>query len=133
MRNFAFVIATAAALVVGPALQARERLTPEQKLAELLVGREAGTAVDCINLSETSDVQVIDKTAVVYGSGRVIYVNRPRNPDDLNSDDILVTKLHIAQLCKLDVVQLRGRTSHTFSGFVTLENFVPYHRVARKE
>ena len=67
----------------------RDKLTGEQQLAKLLDGREAGKPVDCIPLF-TGDNQttVIDKTAIVYGWGSVIYVNRPTNADSLNSGQI---------------------------------------------
>ena len=131
MRKLALVLAAGAALLTGPALQARERLTGEQQLAKLLEGREAGTPVSCIPLSNTSESRIIDKTAIVYDSGRTIYVNRPRYPDSLDDDDIMVTEIHGSQLCRLDTVRLHDRSGFWFSGFVGLEDFVPYRRVAR--
>ena len=131
MRKLALVLAAGAALLAGPALQAKERLTGEQQLAKLLEGREAGQPVSCIPLSSTSDSRIIDKTAIVYDSGRTIYVNRPRYPDSLDSDDIMVTVLHTSQLCRLDTVKLHDRSGFFFTGFVGLEDFVPYRRVDR--
>jgi hypothetical protein len=123
---------SAAALIAGAgvAQAASPKLTGEAKLAKLLDGRVAGEPVNCINQSDQDDVQVIDKTALVYGSGRTIYVNRPRNARDLDSNDVLVTRLHTSQLCQIDAVTLHDRSSHMFSGFVTLEQFVPYRRTA---
>ena len=131
MRKLALVLAAGAALLSGPALQAKERLTGEQQLAKLLEGREAGQPVSCIPLSSTSDSRIIDKTAIVYDSGRTIYVNRPRYPDSLDSDDIMVTVLHTSELCRLDTVKLHDRSGFFFTGFVGLEDFVPYRRVER--
>jgi hypothetical protein len=129
-----FLKATGATIALGAlaatgALEARPRLTGEAELARLLEGRVAGRPMDCLMLTQTDDVRIIDKTALVYGSGRTIYVNRPRHPQDLDRDDILVTRLHMPQLCKLDAVRLHDRSSHMFSGFVTLEQFVPYRRI----
>ncbi len=119
-----------AALVAGPAT-ARQKLAPEQQLDKLLVGRIAGRPVDCISLHQANHTQVIDKTAIVYDAGGVIYVNRPDNPRDLDDDDILVTELRgTDQLCSIDVVKLRDRTSFFYDGFVSLGEFVPYRRVA---
>ncbi len=82
MRKFALVLTATAALLAGPALlQAKERLTGEQQLAKLLEGREAGEPVSCIPLHRTSESRIIDKTAIVYDSGRTIYVNRPRHAE----------------------------------------------------
>ena len=131
MRKLALVLAAGAALLAGSALQARERLTGEQQLAKLLEGREAGEPVSCIPLHSTSDARIIDKTAIVYDRGRTIYVNRPHYPDSLDDDDVMVTVLHTGQLCRLDTVKLHDRSSFFFTGFVGLEDFVPYRRIER--
>jgi hypothetical protein len=133
MRKFTLILAGAAILAGATAIQARERLTGEQKLAKLLEGRVAEKPVSCIPLHRTSDQQVIDKTAIVYDRGNVIYVNRPSNADSLDSDDVMVTKIHGSQLCRLDVVRTHDRSSFFYTGFVGLEDFVPYRRVARSQ
>ena len=136
MHRFAKIAAAAlcaTTLVAAPNAFARPRLTPEQQLSKLLAGRVAGEPVDCISLYPTQHSQVIDKTAIVYESGGTLYVNRPDNPRDLDSDDILVTNLRgTSQLCSVDVVNLRDRTSFFYNGFVSLGKFVPYRRVAEK-
>lgn len=131
MRKLVFALAGAAALLAGPALSAKERLTGEQQLAKLLEGRVAGEPVSCIPLHRTSSSRIIDGTAIVYDAGRTIYVNRPTNADTLDDDDIMVTRLHTSQLCRLDTVRLHDRSGHWYSGFVGLENFVPYTRTPR--
>ncbi len=131
MRKIAIALAAGATLLAGPALQARERLTGEEQLAKLLEGRVAGEPVSCIPLHRTSSSRIIDNTAIVYDSGRTIYVNRPRQPQSLDSDDVMVTRLHSSQLCRLDSVRLHDRSGFFYSGFVALEDFVPYTRVAR--
>jgi hypothetical protein len=131
MRKLAIALALGSALLAGPALQAREKLTGEQQLAKLLDGRVAGEPVSCIPLHRASSSRIIDGTAIVYDAGRTIYVNRPTNPDSLDDDDIMVTRLHTSQLCRLDTVRLHDRTGHWFSGFVGLQDFVPYTRAVR--
>ncbi len=131
MRKFAIALASAAALLTTPALSAKERLTGEQQLAKVIEGRVAGAPVSCIPLNRTSSTRIIDRTAIVYDSGRTIYVNRPSNADTLDDDDIMVTQLHTSQLCRLDTVRMHDRSSFSYSGFVGLEDFVPYTRVAR--
>lgn len=121
----------AASLLAAPALHAAPKLTGEQQLAKMLEGRQAGKPVDCIPLSQTSDTTVISKTAIVYRVGNTLYVNRPTNADQLNNDDILVTRLWGSQLCSIDTVQLRDRSMpHMWNGFVGLRQFVPYKKVA---
>jgi len=84
--------------------------------------------MDCISLTASQEATIIDKTAIVYDTGNVIYVNRPKNVDQLDSDSVMVTESHTGQLCKLDAVKLHDRSGHWFTGFVTLEQFVPYRK-----
>ncbi len=131
MRKFVLALAVTTALLSGPALQAREHLTGDQKLAKLLEDRVAGKPVSCISMFTNRDSQIIDKTAIVYGSGDTIYVNQPRYPESLDSDDIMVTELHGSELCRLDTVRMHDRSGFWFSGFVGLSDFVPYKRIRR--
>jgi hypothetical protein len=129
MRKLALILAATAALATGPALQARERLTPQQELDKLLEGRVAGKPQSCISTFGNQSLRVLDNTALVYGSGRTIWVNVPRNPDVLDDDDILVTRQTGSQLCRLDMVNMVDRTGGFYRGFVALEDFVPYRKV----
>jgi hypothetical protein len=133
MKKAAIAILAASALLAGPAVQAKPKMTGEQKLEKLLEGREAGKPVDCISFSKSRDARIIDKTAIVYGSGRTIYVNRPVNADDLDDDDVMVTKTSLSQLCRLETVRLHDRSDYFFTGFVGLNQFVPYTRVAHND
>ena len=132
MKKLAIAL-TAAAVVLGgtPAL-AKAKLTGEERLHKLLEGRVAGEPVNCISLSAAREARIIDKTAIVYDAGSVIYVNRPHHPDALDSDDVMVTKPTSGQLCRLDTVQMRDRSQMWFTGFVGLDQFVPYRRVASR-
>ena len=134
MRSTAIiaVLVACAALAAAPTTQARSRLSPDQQLDKLLAGRDAGAPVRCISLSRTGSSRIIDKTAIVYGSGRTIYVNRPDNAGSLDDDDILVTNIYGgSQLCRLDVVHLHDRGGYFYAGSVGLNDFVPYTRVAK--
>lgn len=131
MRAFAIALAATALVAGGAAVQAKPKLTPEQRLEKLLDGRVAGKPTICISQSDTRDMEIIDGIALVYKSGGTLYVNRPRNADDLDSDDILVTRTSGSQLCRLDMVQTVDRTAHFTTGFVNLSEFVPYRRAAQ--
>ena len=133
MRRIALVLAAGAALLSAPALQARDKLSGEQRLAKILDGREAGKPVDCIPLTASRETRVIDKTAIVYDAGSVIYVNRPSNAKSLDDDDIMVTEPHGSQLCRLDVVRMHDRSGFWYNGFVGLEQVVPYRKVAIRD
>jgi len=130
MRKLAIALAAGAALLAGSAVAAKPKLTGEEQLNKLLDGRVAGQPVNCLPLFDTRDQQVIDKTAIVYGTGRTIWVNRPTNAQDLDRDDVMVSDIHTSQVCKLDVVRLHDRSGGWYRGFVGLEQFVPYRRVA---
>lgn len=132
MRKIALALATGAAILAGTAVDAKPRLTGEQELAKLLEGRVAGAPVSCISLFQSRDQRVIDRTAIVYGSGNVIYVNRPTNARSLDRDDVLVSTPRGGQVCDLDIVRLHDHVGGGFmyNGFVGLEKFVPYRKVA---
>lgn len=130
MRNFAIALATASALLAAPvAVMAKPKLSGEEQLAKIIGDRVPGEPVDCISHFQTRDMEVIDKTALVYRNGGTIYVNRPRNADQLDEDDILVTKIYGSQFCSLDIVQTYERSGYFWNGFVSLGEFVPYRRV----
>lgn len=133
MHRIAFAFATAVALLATTAVQASDKPTGEERLAKLLEGRKAEEPVDCIPLTVSRDATIIDKTAIVYGFGSLIYVNRPKHADQLDNDLIMVTEPKTGQLCKIDVVKLHDHSGNWFRGFVTLEQFVPYRRVDKAE
>lgn len=131
MRTIAIALTAATALLAGPALEAKPKQTPQQELAKLLEGREPGKATHCLSISATREMRVLNKTAIVYGWGNTIWVNVPKNPDDLDDDDIMITKIHGSQLCSLDIMHTVDRTSHMTSGFINLGEFVPYRRAPK--
>ncbi|MCR9180431.1 MAG: hypothetical protein NXH71_09405 [Erythrobacteraceae bacterium] len=102
----------------------------EKQLAKLLEGRVAGEPVRCIRNLPNQRMQTIDNTAYVFGSGYVIYVQRTRSPEDIDSSDTLVTqRFQAGQLCRLDVITTIDRLLGFFTGAVFFEDFVPYTRV----
>lgn len=129
MRALAIALAATALLAGGASLQAKPKLTPEQRLEKLLEGRVAGKRTTCISTSDTRDMEIIDGVALVYRSGSTLYVNRPKNPEDLDSDDILVIRPTGSQLCRLDMIHTVDRIGHFTTGFINLNDFVPYRRV----
>ena len=126
----ATIAAIAMELTAGPASASKPKLTGEAKLAQMLEGREAGKPVNCLPLGSATETRIIDKTAIVYRYGNTLYVNRPSNPSSLDDGDIMVTQQTSGQLCRLDSVRLIDQASRFFTGFVALEDFVPYRKVA---
>ncbi|MDJ0641314.1 MAG: hypothetical protein QNJ15_00720 [Erythrobacter sp.] len=115
-------------------VEAEEMTKGEKRLAEMLENRVAGEPQRCIRTRLNERLRVIDKTAYVYGSGRTIYVQRTRNPDDIDRDDILISRrFNASQLCRLDVVTTANRVAGFFTGAVFFEDFVPYTRVENSD
>lgn len=129
MRKIAIALAAATALLAGPAVQAKDKLTPEQRLEKMLEGRQAGTPRSCISNMDTRDMTILNGVAIVYRSGSTLWVNRPANAKDLDDDDVLVTQIHGGQFCRLDIVRTFDRTGMFPNGFLSLGEFVPYRRV----
>ena len=131
MRKIAIALTASVALLGTASIEAKPRLTPQQQLDKLVEGRVAGEPVSCIPNFETRNMQVLDKTAIVYGWGNTIWVNVPKNAKDLDDDEILVTRTSGSQLCDLDIVHTLDRGSQMPSGFISLGKFVPYKRAAK--
>ena len=124
-----FVVAASTMLGAIPAAEAKPRLTGEEQLAKALEGRVAGKPVNCISQAFTSSARVFDKTAIIYETGRTMYVQRPRSgAESLGQDVVLVTNIYGSQLCSVDIVRLLDRTGFFYRGFVGLGEFVPYTR-----
>jgi len=132
MKKIAIALATTAALLAAPAMAGKQRMTGEEKLAKMLEGRVAGEPERCLPFSASHDLKVIDRTALVYGRGKTIWVNRPTNADSLDDDDVMVRRSHTAQVCSLDIVQTMDRSSHMYTGTVGLTEFVPYTKANPK-
>jgi hypothetical protein len=118
----------AVGLAAGPTT-ARERLTGQERLAKLLEGRVAGQPQSCISTMVNRDSQVIDRTAVVYGRGRTIWVNVPQNARDLDDNDAMLIRMYGSQICRQDIVTTFDTSSGMYTGNVFLSDFVPYTRV----
>ena len=132
MRKLMTALVFASLAMAGGAVSAKPTLAErgEARLAKMLEGREAGEPVSCIPNMPTPNLTVIDRTALVYGSGSVIYVNRTQDPRWISQNNILVSKpTNASQLCKMDSVYTMDRSTHMRGGAVMLEDFVPYKRI----
>jgi hypothetical protein len=130
MSVLAAVVAIAA---MAGAADARPRQSGEARLAKLLEGRVAGQPASSIRTWPSSAMTIIDGTAIVFGRGDTIYVNRTEYPDTIDDTDALVIRKFgsTSQLCKTDVVTTVDSRSHFYTGNVMLADFVPYRRVGR--
>ena len=102
----------------------------EQRLAKLLEGRVAGEPVRCIPAFRNVPTQTIDGTAYVYGRGETIWVQRTRDPKQIDDRDYLrLIRRDSTQLCRDDQTVQIEPYSGMISGAVFFEDFVPYTRV----
>lgn len=124
------VIAAAAGLVAAP-IEARDRVSGEERLAKLIDGRTAGTPRNCIFTLGNRNLTVIDKTAIVYKDGNRVWVNRTAYPEDIDENDILVIKRFSgSSLCRSDMITLADRSTGMFTGTIFLGDFVPYAKAS---
>lgn len=131
MRLVAAVALASPFISTAPAVAATAK-SGEAELASAIGNRQPGKPVDCISPQDQTSVQVIDGTAIVYGYGTRLYVNRLLDgARTLRRDDVLVTHIYGGQLCRLDTVTLLDQPSRLPHGFVTLGSFVPYSRPHR--
>lgn len=123
--RFRFVAFAAALATATPALAAR--LSPDEQLAKAIEGRNAGEPVKCIQLRDVRSTRVIDKTAIIYDTGRTLYVNRPKaGAAFLRDDVILITDTRSSELCSIDIVKFMDPGSKMLTGSAGLGEFVPY-------
>lgn len=120
-----FVFAGATALAADkPSRQEKS----EARLAELLKGRTAGEPQSCIPEFKSSQVEVLDGVALVYGIGKTIYVAKPDRPSQMQWDDVMVVNRTGGQLCNTDIIRTVDRLSGFTTGIVFLSKFVPYRK-----
>ena len=119
-----------------PAKEKSERARKgEARLARLLEGRVAGEPRSCIRTMPSGPMTTIDNTAYVFGRGTTIYVQRTRQPDQIDDRDTLVTQRFGGgpQLCRQDIAPTIDPVTQIFTGAVMFEDFVPYTRVESSE
>ncbi|MXO91658.1 hypothetical protein [Pontixanthobacter aquaemixtae] len=138
MTNLKLIAASfaAAALVaipsVGAETQSSEEMTEgEAKLAKMLEGRVAGEPQSCIYAAPNLDIKVIDGTALVYKSGRTLYVNVPHNARSLDDRDTMVRRTTFGnRWCNTDIITTVDRHVGHYTGNINLGKFVPYRKAS---
>lgn len=127
--SIALLGATLLTALALPAAAAAQK-DGEAELAKAIAGRTAGKPVACIMLRDIRSSRIIDKTAIVYEMNNgLIYVNRPRTgASTLDWSDVMVTDTHSSQLCSIDTVKLYDTGIRMQTGWVGLDDFVPYPR-----
>ena len=128
MRKLALVLAGSALALAGTAaLASTTSEQGEARLARMLEGRTAGQPVSCISTMNSSKMEVIDETALVYDAGKTIYVARPVDPRQLKRNDaIVMNRFSPTRLCVQEPMRTVDRYGGYPTGAVFLKDFVPY-------
>ena len=99
----------------------------EQELAQLLEGRVAGEPQRCFFEGRNPRLKIVEGTALVFGRGRTIWVNRTLRPSDINDDDRLIVRKFVgSRTCRNDIVTTENRFNGFSTGTLFLTDFVPY-------
>jgi len=105
--------------------------TGEARLAQALHGRTAGKPLHCLNLRYARSSRVIDGTAVIFESGRTLYVNRPLSgAESLSQSNALLIKSLTGEICRGEGVRLFDNGSRIDAGVIFLGEFVPYRKAS---
>jgi hypothetical protein len=118
----------AGSVLASPAVGARERISGQDKLAKMLEGRVAGEPTNCIRTFPSSNLTIIDGTALVYRQGSTLWVNVPADAKSLNDRDAILTRPHGNQLCSTDIVTTFEPSVGFYTGNIFLGKFVPYRK-----
>lgn len=130
-RKLLSIVAIAAGVALALPAQADQRRSPEQQLERALEGRVAGEPVNCVNLRSVRNSRIIDRTAILFDVGGIVYVNRPRSgAESLDRSDTQVLRSFGSQLCSIDTIRMVDPVSGIFRGSVFLGEFVPYRRAS---
>ena len=133
MNTLKPLIAVVALLAAGATAHAADKKTTRQekneaRLAKMLEGRVAGEPMTCIPGFPTTDSEVIEGVAMIYRVGDTIYVAKPKDPQMLRRDDVMIINRFGGQFCNTDVIRTVDRMSGFMTGVVFLEQFVPYKK-----
>ena len=134
MRIRSYLLAAAmfgAAAHATPASDAAQSKA-ETEIARILVGRVPGKPVSCVQLNQLGPSQTVDRTAIIYGQGRTLYLNRlPHGCPGLTHFTYPVVTTSLSQLCSADILTIVDQGTHMTMGSCGLGEFVPYTRVAK--
>ena len=93
-----------------------------------LTGRIAGAAQRCVTFEQGESLRVAGPHSLIYGNGRVVYLNTVPSCSTLRSSDILVLEPIGSQYCRGDFVRTRDNVSGLPGAGCQLGDFVPYTR-----
>ena|SRR5215212_890702 len=99
---------------------------PPRPLTEL-TGRIAGTPKDCVPIRSSVTLRVADdRTTLIYGSGKTIWVNALGPSCRFGFNDIPIFEPSASSYCRGDIVRTVDRDSHIPGPSCVLGEFVPF-------
>ena len=134
MRRLATIAFAAAGLAactadMGQPLQRGAR--QEAELRQALAGKIAGKPVDCLQSTNSGNMQIIDDNTILFHDGRRTYVQAPRGGcSPLGSGHYtLVTKSFGGMgLCRGDIARVVDLPNGMTVGSCSLDSFIPYEK-----
>ena len=113
-------------VLVGCAVQSP--LPAEGSIPEL-AGRVAGAPQRCVPTEQTQGLRPANRTTILYGSGRTIWVNHmQQNCSGFSQWDPLVIEPIGSQYCRGDLVRTFDPVSKVPGAACRLGDFIPYTR-----
>lgn len=93
-----------------------------------LTGRVAAAPQRCITFEQGESLRIVGPHSLVYGNGRVVYVNDVPQCSTLRTSHILVLEPIGSRYCRGDFVRTRDNVSGLPGPGCRLGDFVPYTR-----
>ena len=94
-----------------------------------LTGRTAGAPKDCVPIRSSENLRIADdRSTLVYGSGKTIWVNALGPSCTFGIDDLPIFEPTVSAYCRGDIVRTVDRYSHIPGPSCVLGSFVPFTR-----
>lgn len=130
----AVIAATLAGCAYAPPQPTYRSASNARDLQRALDGKVPGRPVDCLQTSNSGNMQVIDDDTILFHDGGRTYVQRPHGGcSPLGSGHYtLVTQSFGGQgLCRGDIARVVDLSGGFTVGSCALDSFVPYERPRR--
>lgn len=121
MRFLPLLFALAGCAAVG------QREDDGAELARQLAGRVAGEPQNCVSISQSGPLEIVDRQTIAYRVGSTIYVNRLRSEcPGLRPLNTLIVETHGSRYCRGDRVRTLEPGVSIPGPICPLGDFVPY-------
>ena len=125
MRGPVVVTVLLLAACTGP-----QPVEPPRQVVELAGRVPAGPPVNCVSAIDRQQLRLSesDRSTLVYGSGKTIWVNHLGPGCSFSWNDIPVFEVTGASYCRGDIVNSIDQSSHIRGPACALGDFLPYTR-----